>query len=72
MATMKKTMKLSKTMEIVMDAMFIALVFAATWLINIRLPLVGSGGLIHLGNHWRYAVWKKNGCNFRCVWHGTV
>ena len=47
---MKKTMKLSKTMEIVMDAMFIAMVFAATWLINIRLPLVGSGGLIHLGN----------------------
>ena len=44
MATMKKTM------EIVMDAMFIAMVFAATWLINIRLPLVGSGGLIHLGN----------------------
>ena len=24
--------------------------FAATWLINIRLPLIGSGGLIHLGN----------------------
>ena len=43
MATMKKTMKLSKTMEIAMDAMFIAMVFAATWLINILLPLEGSG-----------------------------
>ena len=37
-------------MTLVVDAMFIALVFVATWLINIRLPLVGSGGLIHLGN----------------------
>ncbi len=39
-----------KTFSLVVDAMFIALVFVATWLINIRLPLVGSGGLIHMGN----------------------
>ena len=50
MATTQKMIRQSKTMEIVIDAMFIALVFTATWLINIRLPLVGSGGLIHLGN----------------------
>ena len=50
MTTMQKTMGQNKTMEIIIDAMFIALVFTATWLINIRLPLVGSGGLIHLGN----------------------
>ena len=40
----------SKTYELTIDAVFIALVLAATWLINIRLPLAGSGGLIHLGN----------------------
>ena len=26
------------------------MVYVATWLINVRLPLAGSGGLIHLGN----------------------
>ena len=40
----------SKTQEMVMCAIFIALTYVATWLINIRLPFVGSGGLIHLGN----------------------
>ncbi len=40
----------SKTFNLVITALFIALTFVATWLINIRLPLVGSGGLIHLGN----------------------
>ncbi len=40
----------SKTQELVLDALFIAMTYAATWLINIRLPFMGSGGLIHLGN----------------------
>ena len=40
----------SKTFDLVICALFIALTYVATWLINIRLPLVGSGGLIHLGN----------------------
>jgi Predicted membrane protein len=40
----------NRTNEIVIDGLFIAMTFAATWLINIRLPLIGSGGLIHLGN----------------------
>lgn len=40
----------NKTYDLVICALFIALTFVATWLINIRLPLVGSGGLIHLGN----------------------
>lgn len=39
-----------KTQEIVITGLFIALTFVATWLINIRLPIMGSGGLIHLGN----------------------
>ena len=43
-------MQRSKTFELVIAALFVALTFVATWLINIRLPLAGSGGLIHLGN----------------------
>ena len=39
-----------KTKELVIDALFIALTFVATMFINIRLPLMGNGGLIHLGN----------------------
>lgn len=42
--------KKNKTKEIVITALFTALTFAATWLIDIKLPLPGSGGLIHLGN----------------------
>lgn len=48
MTTMQNTH--SRTYELVIEALFIALTLAATWLINIRLPLMGSGGLIHLGN----------------------
>ena len=47
---MTTTIKRSKTQELVLDALFIALTYAATWLLNIRLPFMGSGGLIHLGN----------------------
>ena len=39
-----------RTKALVIDALFIALTFVATMFINIRLPLVGNGGLIHLGN----------------------
>ena len=39
-----------KTKALVIYALFIALTFVATMFINIRLPLVGNGGLIHLGN----------------------
>ena len=42
--------KNDKTLSLVVTSLFVALTFVATWLINIRLPLVGSGGLIHLGN----------------------
>ena len=40
----------NKTRELVITALFVALTYVATWLINIRLPFMGSGGLIHLGN----------------------
>lgn len=39
------------TQMLVINALFIALTFLATWLINVRIPfLPGNGGLIHLGN----------------------
>lgn len=40
----------NKTRSLVITALFIALTFVATMFINIRLPLMGNGGLIHLGN----------------------
>ncbi len=39
-----------RTLELVITALMIALTYVFTWLLNIRLPFVGSGGLIHLGN----------------------
>lgn len=39
-----------KIQNMVVTALMIALTYVATWLINIRLPFMGSGGLIHLGN----------------------
>lgn len=45
-----KTKQRSTTYTVVINGLFIALIFVATWLINIRLPFIGSGGLIHLGN----------------------
>lgn len=36
--------------DLAVTAIFTALTYIFTWLINIRLPLAGSGGLIHLGN----------------------
>ena len=35
---------------LVINALFIALTLVATMFINIRLPIMGNGGLIHLGN----------------------
>ena len=40
----------NRTRELAVTALFVALTYVATWLINIRLPFMGSGGLIHLGN----------------------
>lgn len=38
------------TKLLVINALFIALTLVATMFINIRLPFMGNGGLIHLGN----------------------
>jgi uncharacterized membrane protein len=40
----------NKTKTVVINALFIALTLVATMFINIRLPIMGNGGLIHLGN----------------------
>ena len=40
----------TKTKTLVINALFIALTLVATMFINIRLPIMGNGGLIHLGN----------------------
>lgn len=40
----------TKTKTLVINALFIAFTLAATMFINIRLPIMGNGGLIHLGN----------------------
>ena len=39
----------SKTSDLIQTAMLIALVFVATLLINIKLPISANGGLVHLG-----------------------
>ncbi|TDL75345.1 ECF transporter S component [Rhodococcus qingshengii] len=40
----------TKTKAIVINSLFIALTLVATMFINIKLPIMGNGGLIHLGN----------------------
>jgi uncharacterized membrane protein len=49
-STFSSTTETTKTRAIVINALFIALTFVATMFINIRLPIMGNGGLIHLGN----------------------
>lgn len=44
------TIQHNKIQHMTITAMLIALTYIATWLINIRLPFAGTGGLIHLGN----------------------
>ncbi|MFT4416664.1 ECF transporter S component [Fredinandcohnia humi] len=42
--------KTTKTKALVINALFIALTLVATMFINLKLPIMGNGGLIHLGN----------------------
>ena len=39
----------SRTFNLILTAMLIALVFVATILLNIKLPITANGGLVHLG-----------------------
>ncbi|MFF2456253.1 ECF transporter S component [Peribacillus simplex] len=38
-----------KTMDLIITAMLIALVFLSTFFLNIKLPISANGGLVHLG-----------------------
>lgn len=49
METNKQTSKIN-TKDLVETSLLTALVFVATAFINIRLPILASGGLVHLGN----------------------
>lgn len=40
----------TKMISLILTAIFIALTYVFTSVVNIRLPLLGNGGLIHLGN----------------------
>ncbi|MCD7981648.1 MAG: ECF transporter S component [Clostridiales bacterium] len=46
----EKTNKKSTVKSITVTAIFIALTYVFTALVNIRLPIAANGGLIHLGN----------------------
>ena len=46
----------SRTFDMVITAMLIALVFVATLTLNIRLPIAANGGLVHLGTAMLFIV----------------
>ncbi|NLK93936.1 MAG: ECF transporter S component [Clostridiales bacterium] len=50
MQTERKTIKRLGTKDLVETALLISLVFIATKFINFQLPILASGGLVHLGN----------------------
>ncbi len=47
---------LSKTKDIILNGLLIAIVFVATYFIQIRLPISVNGGLIHMGNVALFAI----------------
>ena len=47
--TFNKTQGNSSVLDITITAMLIAMVFVATLMLNIKLPIAANGGLIHLG-----------------------
>ncbi|MFG6497562.1 ECF transporter S component [Fictibacillus sp. UD] len=50
MNTTYSSIESTKTKTLVINALFVALTLVATMFINIKLPIAGNGGLIHLGN----------------------
>ena len=45
-----------RTLDLVLTSMLIALVFVATLLLNIKLPITANGGLVHLGTAMLFIV----------------
>ncbi|EGA91280.1 hypothetical protein GPDM_00385 [Planococcus donghaensis MPA1U2] len=46
----------SRTFDLILSSMAIALVFVATLLLNIRLPIAANGGLVHLGTAMLFII----------------
>lgn len=46
----------SRTFNLILTSMSIALVFVATYLLNIRLPIAANGGLVHLGTAMLFII----------------
>lgn len=46
----------SRTLDLVITSMLIALVFVATLLLNIKLPITANGGLVHLGTAMLFII----------------
>jgi uncharacterized membrane protein len=44
------TIEKNKSKVLVINALFVAITLVATMFINLKLPIMGNGGLIHLGN----------------------
>lgn len=55
---MQKTVNYSngRTFDLILSSMAIALVFVATLLLNIRLPIAANGGLVHLGTAMLFII----------------
>lgn len=53
---MDLTLQMNKTMQLVQYAMLITLVFLATLLLNIKLPIAANGGLVHLGSAMLFII----------------
>ena len=49
-------MQAKKTIQLVQYAMLVALVFIATLLLNIKLPISANGGLVHLGSAMLFII----------------
>ncbi|PAK33854.1 ECF transporter S component [Peribacillus simplex] len=47
--TQSYSRSIQKTMDLIITAMLIALVFLSTFFLNIKLPIAANGGLVHLG-----------------------
>lgn len=46
----------SRTFNLILTSMSIALVFVATYLLNIKLPIAANGGLVHLGTAMLFVI----------------
>lgn len=49
-------MQTKKTVQLVQYAMLVVLVFLATLLLNIKLPIAANGGLVHLGSAMLFII----------------